>query len=154
MRAIDIHAHLMPQCLWKTVDAGQSWHGSRYEPGAGLGAVVRDGKRIAIQSPKLRFTPEERLQDMDAQGVDVQVISIHMPLVGYDLDPAQGRQLARDVNDEIAAMARQWPTRFAGLATLPAQDVGSRHRRVRARRDHPRPQRCRVGYRDAGPYLG
>ena len=29
-------------------------------------------KRIAIQSPKLRFTPEERLQDMDAQGVDVQ----------------------------------------------------------------------------------
>ena len=48
MRTIDIHAHLMPQCLWKTVDAGQSWHGSRYEPGAGLGAVVRDGKRIAI----------------------------------------------------------------------------------------------------------
>ena len=125
MRTIDIHAHLMPQCLWKTVDAGQAWHGSRYEPGTGLGAVVRDGKRIAIQSPKLRFTPEERLQDMDAQGVDVQVISIHMPLVGYDLDPTEGRQLARDVNDEIAAMARQWPMRFAGLATLPAQDVGA-----------------------------
>src|SRR6266487_784621 len=125
MRTIDIHAHLMPQCLWKTVDAGQSWHGSRFEPGAGLGAVVRDGKRIPIQSPKLRFTPEERLQDMDAQGVDVQVISIHTPLFGYDLDPAQGRQLARDVNDEIATMARQWPDRFAGLATLPVQDVGA-----------------------------
>ena len=135
MRTIDIHAHLMPQCLWKTVDAGQAWHGSRYEPGAGLGAVVRDGKRIAIQSPKLRFTPEERLQDMDAQGVDVQVISIHTPLFGYDLDLAEGRQLAREVNDEIADMTRQWPARFAGLATLPVQ-------------------RCRVGYRDAGPYLG
>src|SRR5260370_35669786 len=36
---------------------------------------------------------------------------------------SQGRQLARDVNDEIAAMARQWPRRFAGLATLPVQDV-------------------------------
>src|SRR5256712_1009837 len=125
MRTIDIHAHLMPQCLWKTVDAGQSWHGSRYEPGAGLGAVVRDGKRIPIQSPKLRFTPEERLQDMDAQGVDVQVISIHMPLVGYDLDPARGGQLPGAVNAEFAAMPRQWPTRFAGLATLPAQDVGA-----------------------------
>ena len=89
MRTIDIHAHLMPQCLWKTVDAGQVWHGSRYEPGAGLGAVVRDGKRLPIQSPKLRFTPEERLQDMDAQGVDVQVISIHTPFFGYDLDPAE-----------------------------------------------------------------
>ena len=125
MRTIDIHAHLMPQCLWKTVDAGQAWYGIRYEPGAGLGATVRDGKRSPIQTPKLRFTPEERLQDMDAQGVDVQVISIHTPFFGYDLDPAQGRQLARDVNDEIAVMTRQWPTRFAGLATLPAQDVGA-----------------------------
>jgi aminocarboxymuconate-semialdehyde decarboxylase len=62
---------------------------------------------------------------MDAQGVDVQVISIHTPFFGYDLDPAPGRQLARDVNDEIATMTRQWPTRFAGLATLPAQDVGA-----------------------------
>jgi hypothetical protein len=89
MRTIDIHAHLMPQCLWKTVDAGQAWYGIRYEPGAGLGATVRDGKRSPIQTPKLRFTPEERLQDMDAQGVDVQVISIHTPFFGYDLDPAE-----------------------------------------------------------------
>jgi aminocarboxymuconate-semialdehyde decarboxylase len=27
------------------------------------------------------------------------------------------------VNDEIAALTRQWPGRFAGLATLPVQDV-------------------------------
>jgi aminocarboxymuconate-semialdehyde decarboxylase len=33
--------------------------------------------------------------------------------------------LARDVNDEIAAMTRQWPERFAGLATLPVPDVGA-----------------------------
>jgi aminocarboxymuconate-semialdehyde decarboxylase len=62
---------------------------------------------------------------MDAQGTDVQVISIHTPLFGYHLDVAQGRQLAGDVNDEIAAMTRQWPQRFAGLATLPVQDVGA-----------------------------
>ena len=60
---------------------------------------------------------------MDAQGVDVQVVSIHTPFFGYHLDAAQGRGLARDVNDEIAAMVRQWPQRFAGLATLPVQDV-------------------------------
>jgi aminocarboxymuconate-semialdehyde decarboxylase len=125
MRTIDIHAHLMPRCLWKTVDAGQAWYGFHHEPGNGLGAVVRAGKRVAVQTPKLRFTPEERLQDMDAQGVDVQVVSIHTPLFGYDMEPAQGRQLARDVNDEIAAMTRQWPQRFAGLATLPVQDVGA-----------------------------
>jgi aminocarboxymuconate-semialdehyde decarboxylase len=125
MRSIDIHAHLMPQSLWKTVDAGQAWHGFGLESGRGLGAVVRGDKRIAVQTPKLRFTPEERLKDMDEQGVDVQVVSIHTPLFSYDVDSARGQALAREVNDEIAAMTRQWPQRFAGLATLPVQDVSA-----------------------------
>jgi aminocarboxymuconate-semialdehyde decarboxylase len=125
MRSIDIHAHLMPQCLWRAVDAGKDWYGVRLEPGEGGGTIIAGGKRSRLTSPKVRFTPEERLRDMDAQNTDVQVVSIHMPLVGYHLDAAQGRQLARDVNDEIAGMTRQWPQRFAGLATLPVQDVGA-----------------------------
>ncbi len=123
MRTIDVHAHLVPRSLWQAADARREWHGFRHEPGDGVGTVVGGGKRIGFTSPKVRFTPEERLKDMDTQGVDVQVISIHTPLFGYHLDPLQGRRLARDVNDEIAAMARQWPRRFAGLATLPVQDV-------------------------------
>ena len=89
MRSIDIHAHLMPQSLWKAVDAGQAWHGFQFEPGRGLGAVVRGDKRVGLQTPKLRFTPEERLKDMDEQGVDVHVVSIHTPLFSYDVDLAQ-----------------------------------------------------------------
>jgi len=125
MRTIDIHAHLMPQCLWKTIEAGNAWYGLRHESGSGLGSLVRPGKRVAVQPHKIRFTPEERLKDMDEQSVDVQVVSIHTPLFGYDLEPSQGRQLARDVNNEIADMSRQWPQRFAGLATLPVQDVAA-----------------------------
>jgi aminocarboxymuconate-semialdehyde decarboxylase len=125
MRSIDIHAHLMPQCLWHAVAAGREWYGTRYEAGDGLGSTLTGGQRSLVSTPKLRFTPEQRLEDMDAQGVDVQVVSIHMPLVSYHLEPAQGRQLARDVNDEIATMTRRWPQRFAGLATLPVQDIGA-----------------------------
>jgi aminocarboxymuconate-semialdehyde decarboxylase len=123
MRSIDIHAHLLPQCLWRALDEGREWYGIRHEPGPGLGTAVSDVRRVAIP-PKLRFTPEERLRDMDEQGVEVQVVSIHTPLFSYHLDAAQGRQLAREVNGEIAEMTRQWPQRFAGLATLPVQDVG------------------------------
>ena len=125
MRTIDIHAHAVPRSLWQAAAAGKEWHGYRHEPGEGLGAFVGGGRRINFSSPKVRFTPEERLKDMDAQGVDVQVVSTHTPFFGYHLDAAEGRLLARDVNDEIAAMTRQWPTRFAGLGTLPAQDVKS-----------------------------
>jgi aminocarboxymuconate-semialdehyde decarboxylase len=123
MRTIDIHAHLVPRSLWRAADAGREWHSHRHEPGEGLGTVLANGKRTSFSSPKVRFTPEERLTDMDAQGVDVQVVSIHTPLFGYHLDPVEGRALAREVNDEIAGMTRQWPARFAGLATLPMQDV-------------------------------
>jgi aminocarboxymuconate-semialdehyde decarboxylase len=123
MKTIDIHAHLVPRSLWNSVNAGTQWYGFRHEPGDGLGTMVGGGMRTGFSSPKVRFSPEERLKDMDAQGVDVQVLSIHTPFFGYHLDATQGRALARDVNGEIAATVRQWPARFAGLATLPMQDV-------------------------------
>ena len=123
MRSIDIHAHIIPGSLWKAADSKTEWFGFRHEPGAGLGTFVGGGMRTGFSSPKARYTLEERLKDMDAQKVDVQVLSTHMPFVGYHLEPAQGLALARDVNDEIAATVRQQPKRFAGLATLPVQDV-------------------------------
>jgi len=123
MRTIDIHAHLVPQAAWRAADSGKEWCGYRHEPGEGIGTFVGNGKRFGFTSPKVRFTLDERIADMDAQGVDVQVLSVHTPFFGYHLDPALGTQLAREVNDEISALARKWPKRFAGLATLPAQDV-------------------------------
>ena len=84
---------------------------------------VACGQRTEFSSPKVRYTPEERLQDMDAEGTDIQVLSIHPPFYGYHLDAEQGLRLARDANAEIADMMRQWPTRFSGFATLPVQDV-------------------------------
>jgi len=125
MRSIDIHAHLVPGGAWRAAAAGKDWHGYRHEPGDGPGVFVGGGRRIGFTSPKVRFTPEERLADMDGQGVDMQVLSIHTPFFGYHLPGEQGRALAREVNDEIAGIVRRWPQRFAGLATLPMQDVSA-----------------------------
>jgi len=123
MRSIDIHAHLVPQAMWSTTAGGGEWYGVRHEPaGGGLGFTISQGRKSRIATPKVRFTPAERMADMDAQGVDMQVVSIHTPLMGYHLPAAEARQLARDVNDEISGMVKQWPKRFAGLATLPVQD--------------------------------
>ena len=122
MRNIDVHTHLMPQALLRTVEAGNEWHGFKYEGGDGPGFIVGHGRRVALNA-KLRFTPEERIEDMDGQNVDVQVVSIHTPIFGYNMEPSQGLQMAQAVNDEISGMTHQWPQRFAGLATLPVQDV-------------------------------
>ena len=123
MRSIDIHAHLVPQCLWSTVDAGGDWYGIRYHTAEKNSLFIREGKVGPIQTPKVRFTPEERLKDMDQQDTEIQVVSIHTQILGYHLEASAGVAQAREVNDEIASMTRQWPRRFAGLATLPLQDV-------------------------------
>ncbi len=125
MKSIDIHAHIVPESLWQAIDAKREWHGFRHEPGEGLGTVTGGGMRTGFTTPKVRYTVEERLKDMDEQKVDVQVLSIHTPFVGYHLDATQGLALACEVNDEIGATVRENTGRLAGLATLPAQDVNS-----------------------------
>jgi len=125
MKTIDIHAHIVPDSLWRAVAEKRDWYGFRHDTGEGLGAVIDGcGRRTYFTTPKVKYTLEQRLQDMDEQKVDVQVLSIHTPLVGYDLDAQQGLALAREFNDEVSDTVSGSKKRLAGLATLPMQDVG------------------------------
>lgn len=63
-----------------------------------------------------------RLADMDAAGIDLQVI---MPPPGqctYTIAPDLAAQAARIINDGMAAFVAQHPQRFAALGTVPMQD--------------------------------
>jgi len=63
-----------------------------------------------------------RLQDMDENGVDVQVLSMTNPGVQMQPDPAIAVSDAQLSNDVLAATIKDNPTRFAGLAAMPLQD--------------------------------
>jgi len=60
---------------------------------------------------------EGRLRDMDAARIDVQVLSLTAPGVEM-FDPPKGVELARKVNDTLAAAIRKHPDRFMGFASL------------------------------------
>jgi aminocarboxymuconate-semialdehyde decarboxylase len=122
MRSIDIHAHLTPQCFWRATEKGGDWHTIRREKDARGGEVAIVGGRRQSLPPRARWTPEQRLADMDSLGVDVHVVSPYVGLYNYELDAAVATATARAINDEIAEMTRTWPERFAGLGTLPMQD--------------------------------
>ncbi|HEX5281898.1 MAG TPA: amidohydrolase family protein [Micropepsaceae bacterium] len=70
---------------------------------------------------KLEDLGETRLADMDAAGIDVQVIS-HTPPGPESLAPVQARILAREANDALAQAVAAHPDRFAGFAALPMSD--------------------------------
>ncbi len=123
MRSIDVHAHLTPQCFWRATERGGDWHTIRREKDArGQQCAIVGGKRQVLP-PRARWTPEERLADMDSLGVNVQVVSPYVGFYNYQLEAAIAVATSRAYNDEIAEMARAWPQRFAGLGTLPMQDV-------------------------------
>jgi predicted TIM-barrel fold metal-dependent hydrolase len=62
---------------------------------------------------------ELRLADMDANGVDVQVLSLSTPGLEVIDDPAEAVVAARRVNDYLAKAVAEHP---AGFAALPLQD--------------------------------
>ena len=64
---------------------------------------------------------DERLEIMDANGVDVQLLSLTAPGV-QTFPAAEGTALARLANDRLAELIGKHPGRFAGLATVAPQD--------------------------------
>lgn len=70
-----------------------------------------------------RFTNiQTRLDEMDAAGIDVSVLSLNPPGVQIYADTARATSLAREMNDTLAGLIRQHPGRFAGLGAVAPQD--------------------------------
>jgi uncharacterized protein len=61
---------------------------------------------------------EGRIAQMDAAGIDMQVVSLTAPGV-EQLEAAEAVALARDTNDALAEAIARRPTRLSGLAALP-----------------------------------
>jgi len=62
----------------------------------------------------------ERLTDLDAMGVDLQVVG-PMPMHHYWADPDLAVRLAHTVNQAVAEHCAQAPERLYGLGTIPLQ---------------------------------
>lgn len=60
-----------------------------------------------------------RIAEMDAAGIDMQLLSINSPGTEQCETADDAIATARDANDVLADAVRRHPTRFAGLAALP-----------------------------------
>lgn len=83
----------------------------------GLGPGGQMDERMQEIGRKQADLGEGRLADMDAAGIDVQVLSLSGILLDA-LDPATATAVARDANDKAAEAVRAHPNRFAAFAAL------------------------------------
>lgn len=72
-------------------------------------------------SARLQDLGQGRIDDMDATGIDMQILSLTSPGVQI-FDAPTAVALARAANDELAAAVAAHPTRFAGLAAIAPQN--------------------------------
>ena len=98
---------------------------------AGWGSRVTDGLHAEgatrphvvaqdVSARKLMDLGQARLDDMDAAGIDMQVLSIGgFPQLA---PPQEQTDLTRRANDLLAGAVAEHPDRFAALATLPWHD--------------------------------
>jgi predicted TIM-barrel fold metal-dependent hydrolase len=81
-----------------------------------------DANRAAPMVQRLEDLGAGRIQEMDATGIDIQVISHTAPSVQKITDAASAVRLARLANDRLYEAVRAHPDRFAGFASLPTPD--------------------------------
>jgi aminocarboxymuconate-semialdehyde decarboxylase len=119
---IDLHTHILPRD-WPDLDAKYGYAGFvRLEHHKPCCARMMLGGRVFREISDNSWDPKRRIEEMDATGVSMQVLSTVPVMFSYWAKPADALDLSRRLNDHIAEVVRDYPTRFAGLATIPLQD--------------------------------
>jgi predicted TIM-barrel fold metal-dependent hydrolase len=81
-------------------------------------AMAKAGPHGAKLIAQLADLGDARVAEMDAAGLDMQVLSLNSPGVEQS-EAGEAVAIARDANDLLAGAVRQHPTRFAAFAALP-----------------------------------
>lgn len=120
---VDVHAHVVPEHFpayigahlpadWPSMAPAHECH--RH--------VMIAGKVYRTVSDRCWSVPQ-RLADLPAMGLARQVVSPMPELLSYWMEPADGQQLLRHLNDQIAAMVDEAGGALLGLGAVPLQDI-------------------------------
>ena len=123
MQTIDIHAHFFPES-WPDFAArfgSTEWPWTK--PLGNGEAMIMLGNREFRRIPPVCWDPTLRLEDLDRQGVDVQVISATPVLFSYHRPAEQALEVAHFFNDAALEMCGRTNGRLKALCQVPLQDI-------------------------------
>jgi len=123
VKMIDIHSHFLPRS-WPDLAARfgtRDWPWMRH---AGDGkAMLMLGEREFRPVTSACWDAAVRLEAMDRDGVDVQIMCATPILFSYHRPPAQALEVARIFNDAALEICRAAPRRLKSLCQVPLQDT-------------------------------
>jgi len=124
MLKIDVHTHILPREIprWKEkFGYGGFITLDHYKPCCAR--MVRDDGTQFRDVDENCWSAAKRIEECDAAGVSVQVLSTVPVMFSYWTKPQDGVEIAKFLNDHIAEVVSEFPLRFVGLGTVPMQDT-------------------------------
>lgn len=119
MKKIDVHAHIFDRRYFEALTKDFAFDCSTTAEGQFL--MRRDGYTYTWYREEF-FDIGSELRRMDTQGVDMRILSLSTPSV-YDWRGDRQLAMTRLMNDVLAEVVRKYPDRFAGLGSLPLDNV-------------------------------
>jgi aminocarboxymuconate-semialdehyde decarboxylase len=114
---IDVHTHYVPRG-WPDLGPGTPWLRIETETDAVIMLGDREFRRIQADC----WDAPTRLADMDADGIDAQVVSPTPVFFSYGSDVAQAIRIARILNDLALEICAPAPGRLLPMCQVPLQD--------------------------------
>jgi aminocarboxymuconate-semialdehyde decarboxylase len=123
--AIDVHAHYVPPALVGRLEREGARLGISVVGAAPAGPCLRFAYGLEVRPffAKLIEEPSRRIDSMSRIGIDRQILSTWMDILGYGLGPDQGAAWHRLLNETLAASCQAHPDRFSWLASGPLPDA-------------------------------
>jgi aminocarboxymuconate-semialdehyde decarboxylase len=123
MQVIDIHTHFFPHS-WPDLAARYGtpdWPWIKHTDAGKADIMV--GDRFFRHIYSACWQPEVRLQEMDRDGIDLQVISATPVLFAYERPVEHALDCARLFNDAALELCRRGKGRLKSLCQVPLQDT-------------------------------
>jgi aminocarboxymuconate-semialdehyde decarboxylase len=121
VRVVDAHAHILAEETMALMRKEAPSIGPRLERIDADFAVLTVAGSPYRPFPRGGWDMEKRFADMDAAGIDVQVVSNTPQTFLYNQEAALAAVLAALQNDQIAKAVAVHPDQLIGIATLPMQ---------------------------------
>jgi aminocarboxymuconate-semialdehyde decarboxylase len=121
---IDMHAHCFPRITREeafAVDMARApW--LAVEPGGTRGSIMLGDEPFRPVTASL-WDPAVRVAELDAQGVQVQVVCATPVMFGYAWPAARAADWAARMNEHVLGYCAAAPTRLKALAQVPLQSL-------------------------------
>jgi aminocarboxymuconate-semialdehyde decarboxylase len=117
---IDIHSHVIPDRIVNAIAADPKRFQARVEGEGSARKVVHDQGYVYPLFAEFHRA-DAKLDSMDRKGIDISVISPAPPMFYYWADADLALEVASLVNNGIADMVANKPSRLRGMASVPMQ---------------------------------